>query len=156
MNLNLGDEKEIVLRRRRAPMHAASPPNAPRYRVMFTVPFQTAMSDSDAHRLNSVLGMSMHLRPKLRSSPASPGVSRLDFVSGLFLLRGERPGDWRLEGRTWGAPAPETVHGWHLVAAAAARLVDPGVPVPPRLAAAELRTAPGPRPRRRRRRHSRL
>jgi hypothetical protein len=114
---------------RSAPIHAESPPNAPHYRVMFTVPFRTAMSDCDIHRLRSVLGMSAHLQPKLHKSPASPGVSRLDLFSGLFLLRGERPGDWRLEGRTWGAPAPEAVHGWHLVAAEAARLVDPGVPV---------------------------
>jgi hypothetical protein len=81
---------------------------------MFAVPFQTAMSDADIHRLNSVLGMDTHLHPKLRGSPASPGVSRLDFFSGLFLVRGDGPQDWRLEGRTWGAPAPESVQGWHL------------------------------------------
>ena len=100
---------------------------------MFAVPFQTAMSDADIHRLNSVLGMDTHLHPKLRGSPASPGVSRLDFFSGLFLVRGDGPQDWRLEGRTWGAPAPESVQGWHLVAADAARLLDPTVPVPSRL-----------------------
>jgi hypothetical protein len=77
--------------------------------------------------------MDTHLHPKLRGSPASPGVSRLDFFSGLFLVRGDGPRDWRLEGRTWGAPAPESVQGWYLVAADAARLLDPTVPVPPRL-----------------------
>ena len=87
-----------------APVAAAA--TARRYRVMFVVPFQTAMSDADIHRLNSVLGMDTHLHPKLRGSPASPGVSRLDFFSGLFLVRGDGPQDWRLEGRTWGAPAP--------------------------------------------------
>lgn len=117
-------------------MHTGAPPGAPRYRVMFTLPFQTAMSDSDIHRLTRVLGMSTHLHPKLHSSPASPGVARLNFFSGLFLLRSERLGEWRLEGRTWGAPAAVTVHDWHVVAADAARLVDPGVPVLARLAAA--------------------
>ena len=114
-----------------APVAAAA--TARRYRVMFAVPFRTAMSDADIHRLNSVLGMDTHLHPKLRGSPASPGVSRLDFFSGLFLVRGDGPQDWRLEGRTWGAPAPESVQGWHLVAADAARLLDPTVPVPSRL-----------------------
>jgi hypothetical protein len=100
---------------------------------MFVVPFQTAMSDADIHRLNSVLGLDTHVHPKLRGSPASPGVSRPDFFSGLFLVRGGGPQGWRLEGRTWGAPAPESVHGWHLLAADAARLLDPTVPVPSRL-----------------------
>ena len=116
---------------RRAPVAVAGA--ARRYRVMFVVPFQTAMSDADIHRLNTVLGTDTHLHPKLRASPASPGVSRLDFFSGLFLVRGDRPHEWRLEGRTWGAPVPRSVHGWHMVAADAARLLDPTVPVPPRL-----------------------
>jgi hypothetical protein len=114
-----------------APVPVTAP--APRYRVMFAVPFQTAMSDPDVHRLNSVLRMDTHLHPKMRASPASPGVSRLDFFSGLFLVRGDGPHEWRLEGRTWGAPAPQSVHGWHLVAADAARLLDATVPVPSRL-----------------------
>jgi hypothetical protein len=105
----------------------------PRYRVMFIVPFHTAMGDVDIHRLNSVLDMQTHLHPKLHGSPASPGVSRLNFGSGLFLIRGDNSREWRLEGRTWDVPAPETVHEWHLVAADAARLLDPTVPVPPRL-----------------------
>lgn len=137
------------------PTHAEPSLDAPRYRVMFTVPFESAMSDSDLHRLTSVLGMTTHMHPKLHPSPANPGVSRLDFFSGLFLLRGERPGEWRLQGRTWGAPAPETVHDWHVVAADAARLVDAGVPVLPRRPRAAPPTA-GPRPRRGSRRDRRL
>jgi hypothetical protein len=136
-----------------APVAAAV--TTPRYRVMFVVPFQTAMSDADIHRLNSVLGMDTHLHPKLRASPASPGVSRLDFLSGLFLVRGDGPQDWRLEGRTWGAPAPPSIHGWHLVAADAARLLDPTVPVPSRLETTGLRTTIGGRTARRSRRRSR-
>jgi hypothetical protein len=136
-----------------APVAAAA--TARRYRVMFVVPFQTAMSDADTHRLNSVLGMDTHLHPKLRASPASPGVSRLDFFSGLFLVRGDGPQDWRLEGRTWGGPAPQSVHGWHLVAADAARLLDPTVPVPSRLESTGLLTTTGGRTGRRSRRRSR-
>jgi hypothetical protein len=118
------------------------------------VPFHTAMSDADIHRLNSVLDMDTHLLPKMRASPASPGVSRLDFFSGLFLVRGGGPEEWRLEGRTWGAPAPRSVHGWHLVAANAARLLDPTVPVPPRLEN-PVPTAAGARLGRRSPRHGR-
>ena len=135
-----------------APVAAAA--TARRYRVMFVVPFQTAMSDADIHRLTSVLGLDTHLHPKLRGSPASPGVSRLDFFSGLFLVRGDGPQDWRLEGRTWGAPATESVHGWHLLAADAARLLDPTVPVPSRLDH-RLVTTTGGRTGRRSRRRSR-
>lgn len=71
--------------------------------------------------------------PKLHACPASLGVSRLDFFSGLFLVRRDRPQELRLERRTWAAPAPQLVHGWHLVAADAARLLDPTVPTPARL-----------------------
>jgi hypothetical protein len=140
-----------------APVQGALAPIAaagPRYHVMFVVPFQTAMSDADIHRLNSVLGMDTQLLPKMRPSPASPGVLRLDFFSGLFLVRGDGPGEWRLEGRTWGAPAPRSVHGWHLVAADAARLLDPTVPVPPRLETT-VPTAAGAPPGRRSPRHGR-
>jgi hypothetical protein len=130
------------------PVQAA--PAAARYRVMFVVPFQTGMSDVDIHRLSSVLGMDTHLHPKLRGSPASPGVSRLDFFSGLFLVRGDGPQDWRLEGRTWGAPAPGSVHGWHLLAAGAARLLDPTVsavaaPQPPMAEVVSARLPPSSR-----------
>src|SRR4051794_18092857 len=110
----------------------------PGYRVMFIVPFHTAMGDADIQRLNSVLDMQTHLRPKLHASPASPGVSRLNLGSGLFLIRGDGCEEWRLEGRTWEVPARETVHGWHLVATAAGRLLDPAVRVPSRLGTAEL------------------
>jgi hypothetical protein len=99
------------------------------------------MGDADIQRLNSVLDMQTHQHPKLHASRASPGVSRLNVGSGLFLIRGDGPKDWRLEGRTWEVPAPETVHGWHLVATDAARLLHPAVEVPSRLETAELDSA---------------
>jgi hypothetical protein len=61
------------------------------------------MSDLDIARLARVLDLDTHLHPKLHNSPASPGVRRLDFDSGLFLLRGPEDGSWLLEGRAWGA-----------------------------------------------------
>jgi hypothetical protein len=68
-----------------APVAAAA--TARRYRVMLLVPFQTAMSDADIHRLNSVLGMDTHLHPKLRGSPAQPRR----VTSGLLLRPVPRP-----------------------------------------------------------------
>jgi len=48
----------------------------------------------------------------------------------LFLERSADEGPWMLEGRTWGKPAPQTVHEWHLLAAQAARHLDPDVTLP--------------------------
>jgi hypothetical protein len=98
--------------------------------VMFEVAFTSAMSDPDLAVLARVLDLSTHMYPKMRPDPNSPGVARLDHFSGLFLERGTGEGQWRLEGRTWGQPAPETVHEWHVLAALAARQLDPGVTLP--------------------------
>ena len=86
--------------------------------VMFQVPFRSAMSDADLAVLARVLDLSTHMYPKMRPDPNSPGVARLDHFSGLFFER------------TWGKPAPQTVHEWHLLAAQAARQLDPGVTLP--------------------------
>jgi hypothetical protein len=98
--------------------------------VMFQVPFRSAMGDADLAVLRRVLDLSTHMYPKMRPDPNSPGVARLDHFSGLFLERGADEGQWRLEGRTWGRPAPETVHEWHVLAAQAARQLDPDVTLP--------------------------
>lgn len=99
-------------------------------RTLFSVAFASPMSDLDIARLARVLDLDTHLHPKLHNSPASPGVRRLDFDSGLFLLRGPEDGSWLLEGRAWGDPPRELVHKWHLRAAAAAHQLDPTVTVP--------------------------
>lgn len=99
-------------------------------RTLFTVPFTSAMNDQDAAVLSRTLDLATHLHPKLHNSPASPGVLRLDFDSGLFLQHGPREGDWVLQGRTWGHPAPSTVREWHVNAAMAAHQLDPAVTVP--------------------------
>ena len=98
--------------------------------VMFEVPFRSAMSDADLALLARLLDLSTHMHPKMRPDPNSPGVARLDHFSGLFLERGADEGQWRLEGRTWGKPGPQTIHEWHLLAAQAARQLDPGVALP--------------------------
>ena len=54
---------------------------------MFAVPFQTAMSDADIHRLNSVLGMDTHLHPEV--FPAVRQPRRV--TSGLLLRPVPRP-----------------------------------------------------------------
>lgn len=123
-----------------APLTATSPPIRPRHgrggRVVFEVPFNSQMSDADLARLVRVLDLSTHMYPKQRPDPTSPGVARIDHFSGLYLERGASEGEWVLEGRTWGTPAPESVHEWHLLAADAARELDPAVRRPGRLPAA--------------------
>jgi hypothetical protein len=97
---------------------------------MFSVPFSSTMSDEHVARLARTLNLATHLHPKLRDSPASPGVVRLDFDSGLFLMRGANEDEWVLEGRTWGDPPEQTVHKWHLGAFVAAHELDPTVAPP--------------------------
>lgn len=99
-------------------------------KVMFQVPFRSAMSDADLAVLHHVLDLSTHMYPKMRPDPNSPGVARLDHFSGLFLERVADEGEWMLEGRTWGRPTPRTVHEWRLLAAQAARYLDPAVALP--------------------------
>ena len=102
--------------------------------TLFDVSFASAMTDSDLALLARTLDMTFHTSPKLRPSPAGLGVVRLDHYSGLFLKRGAVDGEWVLEARTWGHPAPENSHEWHVLAAGAARLLDPSVALLERLA----------------------
>jgi len=97
---------------------------------LFEVPFASVMSDPEIELLARALDLTTHMHPKLRPSPSSPGVARLDHFSGLFLERGVGEGHWVLEARTWGHPDRESVHEWHLLAAGAARLLDSTVTFP--------------------------
>ena len=138
---------------------AALPHINPHHRggkVMFQVPFTSAMSDADLAVLAHVLDLSTHMYPKMRPDPNSPGVARLDHFSGLFLERGADEGQWMLEGRTWGKPAPRTVHEWHLLAAQAARQLDPDVTLPEPMPNAHASTPDRPRGRAANRRLGRL
>jgi hypothetical protein len=91
------------------------------------------MSDADVALLVRTLDMTTHMYPEPRRSPA-PGAVRLDHYSGLFLELGAAEGQWVLEARTWGHPAPENVHEWLVLAAGAAHLLDRSVVFPERLA----------------------
>lgn len=93
------------------------------------------MANGDLARLARAFDLSTHMHPKQRPDPTSPGVARLDHFSGLFLERGASEGEWVLEARTWGHPAPESVHEWHLEAAQAAHRLDARVTLPDRLPA---------------------
>jgi hypothetical protein len=99
-------------------------------RLLFSVSFTTRMTDEDIVRLTRTLNLDTHFHPKLRDSPSRPGLARLDFDSGLFLLRGGEDDRWVLEGRTWGDPPPQSVLEWHLRAITAARQLDPTVTYP--------------------------
>jgi hypothetical protein len=114
---------------------AASTPRQRGPTTLFQVPFASAMSDLDVALLARTLDLTTHMAPRLRPSPSSPGAVRLDARSGLFLEHGAADGQWVLEARTWGDPAPESIHEWHVLAAYAARLLDPIVNFPERLAA---------------------
>ena len=103
--------------------------------VLFQVPFASTISDCDLVLLARLLDLSTHMYPKMRPDPNSPGVARLDHFSGLFLNRGATAGQWVLEARTWGHPAPQSVHEWNLLAIWAARQLDPSVTLPRRLPA---------------------
>jgi hypothetical protein len=123
--------------RTRLPGPAPKRPSAPHGRggtSLFQVSFASVMSDPEIALLARALDLTTHMYPKMRPSPNSPGVARLDYYSGLFLDRGVGDGQWVLDARTWGHPAPGSVHEWHLLAAGAARLLDPTVTFPKRLA----------------------
>ena len=117
-------------------MHAPAPGIAPHGRggrVLFEVPFTSAMGDADLALLARLLDLSTHMYPKMRPDPTSPGVGRLDHFSGLFLERGADQDQWVMQARTWGNPAARSVHEWHLLAAQAARQLDARVTLPERL-----------------------
>ncbi|HET9126017.1 MAG TPA: hypothetical protein VFN65_14140 [Solirubrobacteraceae bacterium] len=105
--------------------------------MLFEVPFTSAMGDAQLSALGHLLDLWTHMDPKMHSDPNGPGVARLDHFSGLFLERAAGDDRWRLRARTWGNPTPGTVHGWHLVAAQAARQLDPDVTLPGPMAGAQ-------------------
>ncbi len=100
--------------------------------TLFEIPFATAMSDVEFALIARTLDPSTHLDPTMWSRNESSGVLRLDHHSGLFLHRGSADGQWVLEARTWGHPAAQTVHEWHVLAAGAAHQLDATVTLPER------------------------
>jgi hypothetical protein len=132
-----GFEQASLRPRRRAAATDHAAPSCARANggaiTLFEVRFASAMSDSDLAFLARSLDLVTHMHPKLRDTPTSPGVLRVDFESGLFLKRGSPDGQWLLEGRSWGHPPSWVAHEWHLRAAAAAQHLDPSVTLPARL-----------------------
>jgi hypothetical protein len=108
--------------------------------TLFEVPFATAMMDDALALLARTLDLTTCTHSMMRPRHESPGLVRLDHYSGLFLNRGGTEGQWTLEARTWGRPAAQSVHEWHVLAAGAARQLDPTVPVPERVSAASPET----------------
>jgi hypothetical protein len=107
--------------------------------VLFEVPFASVMSDDDLALLAGRLALSTHVQSTIRPGRdasrrhETPGFARLDHYSGLFLQRGVAEGNWMLQARTWGQPPALSVHEWHVLAAGAARELDPAVSVPERV-----------------------
>jgi hypothetical protein len=112
--------------------------------TLFEVPFASAMSELDLALLERALDLSIRMHAKMHPRPDSPGFVRLDHYSGLFLERGAAEGQWMLQARTWGHPAPQSVHEWHVVAAGAAHQLDPTVTLPKRLCASAPETPDRP------------
>jgi len=120
--------------------------------VLFDVSFASDMSDCDLALLARMLDLSTRAQPAIRPRHDAArrddtpgfGFARLDHFSGLFLKRGVIEGEWQLEARTWGRPAAQSVHGWQVLAAGAARALDPAVASPERLGAAALEISDRP------------
>lgn len=119
------------------PAHVSGPSSGrPRgATTLFEVPFASAMSGLDLALLEHTLDLSIRMHAKMHPRPDSPAFVRLDHYSGLFLERGAAEGQWMLQARTWGHPAPQSVHEWHVVAAGGAHQLDPTVTLPKRLCA---------------------
>jgi hypothetical protein len=117
-------------------MSTATKPAAEQARravTLFEVPFATAMSDLDLALLTRTLDLSTRMDPVTHARHDTLGLAHLDQHSGLFLKRGAVEGEWSLKARTWGHPSVSTVHEWQVLAAGAARQLDPEVPFLERL-----------------------
>ena len=128
----------------RPAVDAQADPPARGVSTLFEVPFASAMSDLDLTLLERTLDLSVRRDAKMHPRPDSPGFALLDRDSGLFLEPRAAEGQWMLQARTWGHPAPDSVHEWHVVAAGGARRLDPTVIVPERLNASPPELADRP------------
>jgi hypothetical protein len=111
----------------------ASDRKASAAQTLFEIPFSSQMSDHDSALLARLLDMTTRVHPKMGPRHDSPGLTRLDHHSGLFLKRGEIEAEWTLEARTWGQPTAQSVHEWQVLAAGAAHRLDPKVILPEQL-----------------------
>ena len=109
--------------------------------TLFEVPFASAMSDSDLALLERALDLTLSKDAKMDPRPDRLGFARLDRDSGLFLEPRATDGQWMLHARTWGHPASDSVHEWHVEAAGGAHMLDPTVLPPERLKASSPEVA---------------
>jgi hypothetical protein len=111
------------------------PSPAPRYTVLFRIPFKAKMTPRVTTLLSRELGMflTFDVKAPFPSANQGAGVSRLDHFTGLYLFQGGADDEWLLECRTYGSPSDEVAHGFHVDAARVARLIDPSVEIPGRL-----------------------
>jgi hypothetical protein len=91
------------------------------------------MDERDLSALARTLDLTTNVRSTARPREEDLGFARLDYSSGAFLTRNAVDGRWRFQARTWGHPAADTVHRWHVLIAEAAHLLDPTVTLPERL-----------------------
>ena len=103
--------------------------------TLFEVAFAAAMSDGDLATLYGALDLSANLTSVPSWSEGGPavGLARIGDLSGLYLKPGDAEGHWLLGAVTWGHPPHQAVHRWHVMAAGAARSLDPTVLPPIRL-----------------------
>jgi hypothetical protein len=117
---------------------SAGSPSAGRPVELFTIPFASGMSDRDLSVLTRAADLTTRGASATSPREQRVGPARLDHHSGLFLAAGADEGHWLLQARTWGRPSSESVHRWNVMAAGAARRLDPTVAIPDRRADTSL------------------
>jgi hypothetical protein len=100
--------------------------------TMFTIPFTSALEDRELAELARAVDLPARCGAEAGPRESRFGPARLDHDSGLFLSSDGAAGRWVLEGKTWGNPAAESVHRWHVMAAQAAQRLDANVASPER------------------------
>jgi len=117
------------------PQPLSSHQPAPRYTVLFRIPFRARMTPRVTSLLSRELGMflTFDVKAPFPSANQGAGVTRLDHFTGLYLFPGKTDEEWLLECRTYGSPSAEVAHAFHVNAARVARLIDPSVEIPGRL-----------------------
>lgn len=108
---------------------------APRYTVLFRIPFHSQMTPRVTALLSRELDMflTFDVKAPFPSANQGAGVSRLDHFTGLYLFKNGADDEWLLECRTYGSPTAEVAHAFHVNAARVARLIDASVEIPGRI-----------------------
>jgi hypothetical protein len=115
--------------------HPRESPPAPRYTVLFRIPFRGQMTPRATSLLSRELGMflTFDVKAPFPSANQGAGVARLDHFTGLYLFPRSADDEWLLECRTYGSPSAEVAQRFHVNAARVAHLIDSSVEIPGRL-----------------------